>query len=106
MYRIIPAIICARLILDASFSDNFVERFNNYKLGLVDDVIRITKLCFLCTRLLMTVALSTLKMISPMVMISIDIIQGRQQIIYSYPFFVPILVYTLFMQVPIDYGTH
>ena len=34
----------------------------------------------------MAVALSTSKIISPMLMISIDIIQGRQQIIYSYPF--------------------
>ena len=55
----------------------------------------------------MAVALSTLKIRSPMLMISIDIIQGRQQIIiYSYPFFVPILVYALFMRVPTDYGTH
>ena len=42
----------------------------------------------------MAVTLSTLKIIIPMLMISIDIIQGRQQItIYSYPFFVPFLVY-------------
>ena len=55
----------------------------------------------------MAVALSTLKITSPMLMISIDIIQGRQQItIYSYPFFVPTLVYALFMQVSTDYGTH
>jgi len=31
----------------------------------------------------MAVALSTLKVISPMVMISIDMIQGRQRIFYA-----------------------
>ena len=47
----------------------------------------------------MAVALSTLKIKSPMLMINIDTVQGRHQIrIYSYPFFVPILVYALFMQ--------
>ena len=39
----------------------------------------------------MAVALSTLKITSPMLTICIDIIRGRQQItIYLYPFFVPI----------------
>ena len=33
-----------------------------------------------CTRLLMAVALSTLKITSPMLAICIDIIRGRQQI--------------------------
>ena len=51
----------------------------------------------------MAVALSTSKITSPMLTICIDIIRGRQQItIYLYPFFVPILVYALFMQVSTD----
>ena len=55
----------------------------------------------------MAVALSTLKITSPMLTISIDIKRGRQQItIYLYSFFIPILVYALFMQVSTDYGTH
>ena len=35
-----------------------------------------------------------------------DIILGQQITICLYPFFVPILVYALFMQVSTDYGTH
>ena len=49
---------CARLILDASFSDNSVELFSKLDWLPIDDVI------ISCTRLLMSVALSTLKIIS------------------------------------------
>ena len=55
----------------------------------------------------MAVALSTFKITSPMLIISIDIIRGRQQTtIYLYHFFVPILVYAFFMQASSDYGRH
>ena len=36
---------CARLILDASFSDNSVELFSKLGWLPIDDVIRIRKLC-------------------------------------------------------------
>ena len=53
------------------------------------------------------IVLHSVQLLLLMLTICIDIIRGRQQItIYLYPFYVPILVYTLFLQVSTDYGTH
>ena len=82
---------CARIILDASYSDNSVELFSELGWLPIDVVIR------------MAVALSTLKIASPMLTICIDIIRGRQQI----PLFrTNSGLYALFMQVSTYYGTH
>ena len=78
-----------------------------WKFGLLFSLQHLRNLFGASTRLLMAVALSTLKITSPMLTICIDIIRGRQQITnYLYPFFVPILVYALSVQASTDYGTH
>ena len=78
---------CARIILDASYSDNSVELFSKLGWLPIDDVIRMRKLCLMC-KIVNGCCLSTLKITSPMLTICIDIIRGRQQItIYLYPLF-------------------
>lgn len=95
---------CARLILDASFSDNSVELFSKLGWLPIDDVIRMRKLCLMY---------KIVKGCCPQYFKDyIFYVNDKHR--YNtrastnnnlfIPFFVPILVYALFMRASTDYG--